>query len=307
MRLFSLFPAALFCLWLPPSAGEKACTHNLAQDWNGITEFCGEDKNCDTCPLTYDKCTAKYQTEDGGKDTCNICFKKKQWWNRNIPLECFPIKETRSKIVVIKASEVGKCRNHENDPRSFGQLFSAMFRDHLMTNLMVDEPGEVYLFKTDFKRGLNFPCRREISWCTARHESNITKVFLKDLDTCMNCTCPFGEIGNNDTNQKENTTIKGKTDRKDNNIISKTPNTTEENKDYKSTTKVPAWITLTTTRIVAGEDKGLVDKTLAGAAGGAVGVCAIVLLSVAIFFFMRSRRNRTEEQNRVRTREYKKR
>ena len=306
MRLFSLFPAGLFSLWLPSSGGEKACTHNLDQDWIGITEFCGEDQNCNTCPLNYDKCTAKYQTNNGLEDTCNICFKKKQWWNRNIALDCFPIKVTRSKIVVIKASEVRKCRNHKNDPRSFAQLFSAMFQDHLMTNLMVDEPGEVYLFKTDFKRGLDFPCRREFSWCTARNESNITKDFLKDLDACMNCACPFGELGNSDMNQKENTTIKVKTNREGKDITSKTLNTTEDNEDYKSTTQISARITMTTTRIIAEDDKGLVDKTLAGAAGGAVGVSAIVLLSAAIFFFLRSRRKRTEEQNRVRAREYNK-
>ena len=158
---------------------------------------------------------AKHQTKDGKEGTCNICLKNKQWWTITTHLECFSINETRSKNVGIKASKVSKCRNHANDPRSFAQLFSAMFKDHLMTNLMVDKPGKVYLFKTDFKSRLDFPCRREIIWCTARHESNITKDFLKDLDTCINCTCPFGEIGNRDTQNIDKNSKEAQTDIED--------------------------------------------------------------------------------------------
>ena len=59
-----------------------------------------------------------------------------------------------------------KCEVNQNKSKSFGTTWMGLLETHLVSNFMINTVKHEYmLFRTNYKKGLDFPCLKKFSEC----------------------------------------------------------------------------------------------------------------------------------------------
>ena len=89
----------------------------------------------------------------------------------------------------MKLSELyNACKANNNKETTFGKVFKDHVEKHLIANVIVNRQDELIIFKTNYKKGINFPCSNDFKVCGIP-EAEVLTNHLKQLYDCMKCTC----------------------------------------------------------------------------------------------------------------------
>ena len=170
----------------------KACTVMLSGHWRGRIQGCDDnDPDCSRCGLEYSQCEAKRKGTSKTEEKCNICFKTDEIPNllHGYDLKrCYKFSKIESKIVVMKLSELyNECKANNHSETTFGNVFKDHVEKHLIANIIVHRQDELILFKSKYKKGINFSCSNDFKDCWIP-EAEVSSHRLKQLYNCMKCT-----------------------------------------------------------------------------------------------------------------------